>query len=48
MQYLWSKVSVWSIEKKETILILISLKTKNRILKIQYLTLVFFNFKGAL
>ena len=45
MQYLWSKISLWSTEKNETILILIGLKRFEsvwnvifRILKNQYLT----------
>ena len=49
MHYLWSMLSLWSTEKNETILILISLKRFIfRILKNKYLTWVFLNFKEAL
>ena len=44
MQYVWPKTPLWSSEKEETILILIS---SNRYF-IQYLTYVFLNFKEAL
>ena len=37
MCYLWSKISLWSSEKNEIILILISFNVIFRILKNQYL-----------
>ena len=49
MWYLWSKIPLYSSGKNEAILILISLKRfLFRILKNQYLTYVFINFKEAL
>ena len=48
MQYLLSKISLWSIEKRINFDFNQFENVVFRILKIQYLTQVFLNFKGAL